>query len=138
MPAKRAPSTIIPDPFILDASTLAWLEKRHPQVDPEVAVERFTFWACEYQYSNWQRTFQNFLTREADNNKLGPMLKKSPAPKDKGELLKDRAKTAGFRMPNKGETFSDYESALSMFEKRNTSSVMSLVHGAMPSRLSNA
>lgn len=130
MPAPRAPSTTMPADLALTEVTIAWLDRRYPQVDAEIAFERFTSWACQLKYADWQRCFQNYIIREADNNKLGPMLKKAQALKDKGELLKDRAKTLGFRMPNKGETFGDYESALSMFEKSNVRSVMSLVHQA--------
>lgn len=130
MPAKRAPSTTIPDPFILDASTLAWLEKRHPQVDPEVAVERFTFWACEYQYSNWQRTFQNFLTREADNNKLGPMLKKVK-PKTIWDDLLAEADRIGFRRPREGEKIESYRAEIEAVKARTVSNVVTQLRSVM-------
>jgi len=106
---SKLKGTPIPDDFQPNESTLAWLEKRYPQVDGEIAVERFLSWACNYSYQNHQRTFQGFLNREADNNKLGPMLKKA---KPRGELLIERAKSVNFRMPNKGESHDDYERAI--------------------------
>lgn len=124
MPAKRAPGTPLPDPFTLDENTLDWLVKRYPNVDAEIAVERFTAWSCEYFYANWQKCFQNWLTREADNNKLGPMLKKA---KPRGELLIDRAKSVNFRMPNKGESHDDYERAIDASGKGDVMKLSSML-----------
>lgn len=111
MPAQRAKGTPIPDPFQLESVTLEWLQRRYPQVDAEIAVERFQAWASEYLYANWQRTFQNYLMREADNNKLGPMLKRVEV-KTREQLLREKGQQVGFREPQKGETYAQYEAEL--------------------------
>jgi hypothetical protein len=117
MATQRAKGTQIPDPFILDDVTLEWLQKRHPNIDAEVAAERFSFWASEYMYANWMRTFQNYVTREADNNKLGPMLKRTQSrvnatPAQRWEQLKKRADGLKFRLPAHHENADQYEQAM--------------------------
>lgn len=125
MVAQRAKGTQIPDPFVLDELTLAWLEKRHPTIDPDIAAERFSFWASEYMYANWMKTFQNFITREADNNKLGPMLRKATPKQTVWAPLLAEAFEAGFRKPDKTETPDQFREAL-MTHKRPTNRIVNL------------
>jgi len=78
MPVKQAKGTPCPDPLTLDEVTSLWFERRYPQVDPEIAIERYCAWSMAggYLYVNHLKALQNYVIREADNNKLGPMLKR--------------------------------------------------------------
>lgn len=112
----RIKGSEIPDPFVLTEMTRAWLEKRYPQVDEELAIERFTAWASNYSYANWQKTFQNFVIRLDDEGRLKLVMKK---PKPRKEIVLERARAAGFREPFNGETVDDYEEALRKHQCKN-------------------
>lgn len=116
---SKLKGTPIPDDFQPNESTLAWIDKRYPAVDPEIAVERFLSWACNYSYQNHQRTFQGFLNREADNNKLGPMLKRSQPKSDERsewERLKSVQARIGADPPN-GRTLEQYKAYLESYAR---------------------
>lgn len=123
--------TPVPDDFQLTELTAAWLAKRYPQIDVEIALERFLSWATNYTYQNHQRVFQGFINREADNNKLGPMLKKAEPKKDRGQMLIEIAKSVGFRDPISGEKFDQYEAAINDHKAIQASNVVQMVRGAM-------
>lgn len=95
----RKKGTDIPDPFILDACTIEWCERRYPRVDLELAVERFTFWASEYTYANWQRAFQNYLVREDNRGDIHFLFKQSREHDPKWAQILAEAKQYGFPPP---------------------------------------
>lgn len=129
MAAQRAKGTSIPDPFELTDQTLEWLATRYPQVDPELARERFEAWACEYLYANWQKTFQNFVMRESDAGKLGPLMRKAaPKTDEMGALIAD-AFRVGFRKPIGTETAEQFRAALEAHKAKRASGVVSLLRG---------
>ena len=110
--------TPIPEDFQPNESTLAWLAKRYPQVDVEIAVERWLGWACNYSYQNHQKTFQNWLNREADANKLGPLLKRTQKPNDQAEWdrLQSIQRRLGLNPPN-GKTLEQYRAYIESHAK---------------------
>lgn len=117
MPAERAKGTQVPDDYQPDATTLAWFERRYPQVDVEIAVERFLAWACQMKYANHHKALQNFIIRADDDHKLGPMLKRTPqkqtvSPADRWEQLHKRAAELKFRRALHNESADQYEKAM--------------------------
>lgn len=114
----RKRGTDIPEPFVLDDVTKAWLQKRYPQVDEELSVERFTAWASNYTYANWMRTYQNWLNRTADEGRLGPLIRKQTS-SDTFTVLEQEALRAGFRKRIGTETESQFTAAFEAHKRSN-------------------
>lgn len=121
MPVKQAKGTVCPDPLILDTVTLEWFARRYPQVDPEIATERYMAWSIAggYLYNNHFRALQNYVIREADANRLGPMLKRSQPKTDERaewERLKSVQARIGADPPN-GRTLEQYKAYLEAYAR---------------------
>ncbi len=123
---SKLKGTPIPEDFQPNESTLAWLEKRYPQIDVEVSVERFLGWACNYSYQSHQRTYQNFIMRTADENKLGPMLKRVQK-SNEWESLNAEGLRVGFRTRVGTESVEQFKAALEAHRSSRAGNVSQLV-----------
>lgn len=127
----RIKGTQVLDGFYPDETRLKWADGKHPNLDIQESVERFLAWATSHEYVNHSRAWQNFIIRESDAGRLGPMLKKAEPKKDRGQMLIEIAKSVGFRGPSLGETYVQYEAAINDHKASQASNVVKMVRGAM-------
>lgn len=115
----KAKGTLVPDDFWPDELRLKWASEKHPNLDIAESVERFLAWATSYPYVNHSRAWQNFIIRASDDNKLGPMLKRSQPKADERsewERLKSVQARIGADPPN-GRTLEQYKAYLEAYAR---------------------
>lgn len=107
----------IPEGFELTDSTLAWLAEKHPTIDVDDTLERFTDNAAakSWAYRDWQAAFRNYVR----NGKLyGGVTYKQGRNDDPlwAPVLQD-ARQFGFRDPMPHETPSSYRTQLMLWRQ---------------------
>jgi hypothetical protein len=127
---KTRGETVIPQPFELTEKTLAWLEKKYPQIDLEETLERFEDWARQngVMYADWQSGFRTVIRKGMDNGWRSVVTLKADKPRTDlmWQNLIHEGRKFGFREPQQGEGAAVYRSELEHFKRAPKQSVIPL------------
>lgn len=121
--AKRKPKLVsIEDAGnILDADLRKWFESKFPAVDPDGTLELFTDKALAkgWLYADWRAALRNYVRRGKEWG--GIAYKRGLSPEF--DALITRARSIGFRMPQRGESAGVYRTALDTFDRQSAQRV---------------
>lgn len=111
---KTKGETFIPEDFELTPATLAWLDKNHPQVDPEATLTKFRreAEAKGWMYRSWQRAFEGVVDKGMANGWRSIVTFREGRKADPmWQTVVTEAKKYGFRDPDRMETPNSYRTA---------------------------
>lgn len=107
--------TYLPDPFVLQPSTLSWIASRYPGIDVEETYAVFVDKALAkgWRYRDWNAAFRNYIR---SGKIYGGVIYRNDRDHDPRwlEILKT-ARAANFRDPEAHETPQSYATAYAQY-----------------------